>query len=183
LHRFPKWEKRFRRRVHKKKTRHLWAPDPPRKGLEEAREKAQNFLRTRLQKLYPDITDEEAAEIQEHSSEIIEACEQKVMAERAEQAKEAGKSGGGEGEEGGNADERLSEDEAKKGVLLGRVAMRIGGSTKLVPYKVMPDPDEEGQWILVKRDRETDELVPVMRRGKKRIVEKNREGVWEVQGG
>ena len=34
---------------------------------------------------------------------------------------------------------------------------------------------------MVKRDRENDELVPVRRRGKKRYVEKNREGAWEVQ--
>ena len=122
-----------------------------------------------------------AAEIEAHSREIIAACEQKVMAERAEQAKDAGDSGSGEGDGGDDVDERLSEDEAKKGVQLGRVAMRIGGSTKLVPYKVMPDPEEQSQWILVKRDRETDELVPIMRRRKKRVVEKNREGVWELQ--
>ena len=152
-------------------------------NVEEARQKAQDFLRTRLQKLYPDITDEEAAEIQEHSSEIIEACEQKVMAERAEQAQaEKEAKGGEEGEEDGG-DDRLSEDEAKKGVQMGRVAMRVGGATKLVPYRVMPDPEEPDKWLLVKRDRETGELMPVMRRGKKRIVEKNREGVWEVIGG
>ncbi len=152
-------------------------------NVEEAREKAQDFLRTRLQKLYPDITDDEAAEIQEHSDEIIAACEQKVLAERAKQAKEAREVEGGEEVESEGGDEQLSEDEIEKGVQMGRVGMRIGGGMKLVPYKVMPDPEEPDKWVLVKRDRETDELMPVMRRGKKRFVEKNREGIWEILGG
>ena len=61
--------------------------------------------------------------------------------------------------------------------------MRIGGGMKLGPYKVMPDPGEPDKWLLVKRDRETGELMPDMRRGNKRFVEKNREGIWEVVGG
>jgi len=151
--------------------------------VEEAREKAQDFLRTRLQKLYPDITEEEAAEIQEHGGEIIAACEQKVLAEQAERAKEAKEAGGGEEVESEGGDEQLSEDEVEMGVQMGRVGMRIGGGMKLVPYKVMPDPEEPDKWVLVKRDRETGELMPVMRRGNKRFVEKNREGIWEVVGG
>jgi len=109
-----------------------------------------------LQKLYPDITDEEAAEIQEHGGEEVES-------------------------QGG--DEQLSEDEVDMGVQIGRVGMRIGGGMKLVPYKVMPDPGEPDKWVLVKRDHETGELMPVMRRGNKRFVEENREGIWEVVGG
>lgn len=136
-----------------------------------------------MQKLYPDITDEEAAEIQEHSDEIVAACEQKVLAERAKQAKEAREVGSGEEIESEGVDEQLREDEVEKGIQMGRVEMRIGGGMKLVPYKVMPDPEEPGKWVLVKRDRETDALMPVMRRGNKRFVEKNREGIWEVVGG
>jgi hypothetical protein len=154
--------------------------------VEEARGKAQEFLRTRLQKLYPDITDEEAAEIHEHSGEIIAACEQKVLTERAASANQVG---GGEADdrEGAGAEpltdedeDQLSEDEVAKGVILGRVAMRIGGAIKLVPYRVMPDPEENGMWVLVKRDRETGELEPIRRRGKKRFVEKTRDGIWEA---
>ncbi len=154
--------------------------------VEEARGKAQEFLRTRLQKLYPDITDEEAAEIHEHSGEIIAACEQKVLTERAASANQVG---GGEADdrEGAGAEpltdedeDQLSEDEVAKGVILGRVAMRNGGAIKLVPYRVMPDPEENGMWVLVKRDRETGELEPIRRRGKKRYVEKTRDGIWEA---
>ena len=151
--------------------------------VEEARGKAQDFLRTRLQKLYLDITEEEAAEIQEHGGEIIAACEQKVLAEQAERAKEAKEAGGGEEVEIEGGDEQLSEDEVEMGVQMRRVGMRIGGGMKLVPYKFMPDPEEPDRWVLVKNDRETGELMPVMRRGNKRFVEKNREGIWEVVGG
>ena len=110
--------------------------------VEEAHGKAQEFLRNRLQKLYPDIADEEAAEIHEHSGEIIAACEQKVLTERAAAANQVG---GGETDdrEGAGAEpltdedeDQLSEDEVAKGVILGRVAMRIGGGIKLVPYRV-----------------------------------------------
>ena len=69
------------------------------------------------------------------------------------------------------------------GVQIGRVGMRIGGGMKLVPYKVMPDPGEPDKWVLVKRDRETGQLVPFMRWGNKRFVKKIREGIWEVAGG
>jgi hypothetical protein len=105
------------------------------------------------------------------------------LAERAKQAKEAREVGGGEEVESEGDDEQLSEDEIEKGVQMRRVWMRIGGGMKLVPYRVMPDPEEPDKWVLVKRDRETDELMPVMRRGKKRFVEKNREGIWEILGG
>ena len=65
-------------------------------------------------------------------------------------------------------------------MILGRVAMRIGGAIKLVPYRVMPDPEENGMWVLVKRDLETGELEPIRRLGKKRFVEKTRDGIWEA---
>jgi uncharacterized protein YdaT len=150
-------------------------------NVEEARQKAQEFLRNRLQHLYPDITDEEVAEIQEHSAEIIEAAEQKVQAERAEKAQKQREKKGAKDE--ASEDEQLAEDEVEQGVKMGRVAMRIGGATTVIPYKIMPVPDEAGKWVLVKRDPDTEELVPVKRRGKKRFVERNREGIWEVVGG
>ncbi len=149
----------------------------------EAREKAQEFLRNRLQKLYPDITEEETAEIQARSEEIIAAAEQKVMAERAEEAKAKAEQGGGESGDGEREDERLSDEEKELGVQFGRVSIRAGGVSRLVPYRIMPDPDDHSKLVLAKRDRELDKLVPVMRRGKKRYVEKNREGIWELTGG
>ena len=149
-------------------------------NVAEAKEKAEVFLLKKLPRLYPDITAEEAIEIQEQSREILAACEQKLFTEKATQAEAEGWDAEGlDGKDGG--DERLSAEEIARGVHLGRVVIRAGGGTKLVPYRIMPDPEDKTRWIMVKRDRENDELVPVRRRGKKRYVEKNREGAWEVQ--
>jgi len=43
--------------------------------LEEARRKAEEFFATRLRSLYPDLTEEEKAEIDQRGAEIIEAVE------------------------------------------------------------------------------------------------------------
>ena len=66
------------------------------------------------------------------------------------------------------------------GVQFGRVSIRTGAGDRMIPYKIMPDPDDTSLFVLAKRDKELDTLVPVMRRGKKRYVEKNKEGVWEL---
>ena len=148
----------------------------------QAREKAQEFLRNRLQKLYPDITEEESAEIQQRGEEMIAAAEKKVLAEReAERKDKAGQ--GGETETTDSADERLSDEEKEMGVIFARVSIRTGAGDRMIPYKIMPDPDDASQFVLAKRDKELDQLVPVMRRGKKRYVEKNKESVWELKVG
>ncbi len=148
--------------------------------VDEAREKAQTFLRSRLEKLYPDITAEETAEIQERSEEIIAASEKKVTAEReaARKAKAAV-----EKAEAGTVDSRLTAEEREMGVQFGRVIIHTGAGDRMVPYKIMPDPEKEGQFVLAKQDKELNRLVPMMRGGKKRYVEKNKQGVWEVSTG
>jgi hypothetical protein len=146
-------------------------------NLEEARQRAQEFMRTRLHSLYPDMTEEETAEIQQRSSEIIASVEQKILAERAQEPAAPAAEATGEDEK---EDDRISEEELKKGVQIGRVAIRAGGSTKLVPYKIMPDPDDAKKFVLARRDADTGEVVPVMRRGSRRYVEKNKEGIWEL---
>ena len=145
--------------------------------VEEARHKIQDFLQNRIKSLYPDITAEEVAEIEEHSVEVIEVCQQRVLAERAQTtSKVSAKEGGGADED---ADEELREEEVKMGAQIGRVSMRIGGGTRLIPFKILPDPEEMGKWYLARRDPESNELVPLVRRGKRRYVAKNREGLWE----
>ena len=144
------------------------------------RSKAQIFLRSRLEKIYPDITEEETAEIQGRSEEIIAASEKKVTAER-----EAARKAKGEKEktESASVDSRLTPEEREMGVLFGRVVIHTGGGDRMVPYKIMPDPDKEGQFVLAKHDKELNRLVPMMRGGKKRYVEKNKQGIWEVSMG
>ena len=46
----------------------------------------------------------------------------------------------------------------------------------------MPAPDEQGRFILVQKDPDTGEMIPVIRRGHKAHLEKNRERVWEPVG-
>ncbi len=149
----------------------------------QAREKAQEFLRNRLQKLYPDITEEETAEIQGLGEQMIAAAEKKVLAEREAERLEKAKKGGGEELATEAVDEHLSDDEKKMGVIFARVSIRTAAGARMIPYKIMPDPDDSSQFVLAKRDQELEQLVPVMRRGKKRYVEKNREGVWELSAG
>ena len=57
--------------------------------------------------------------------------------------------------------------------------MRIGGGTRLIPFKILPDHEEMGKWCLARRDPESNELVLLVLRGKKRYVAKNREGLWQ----
>ena len=66
---------------------------------------------------------------------------------------------------------------------IGRVAIRIAGNERLVPSKIMPDPDDAGKYVMVKKDPESGEMVPIMRRGQKRHVEKNKEGTWNLVAG
>ena len=149
-------------------------------NLEEAREKAQEFLRTRLRHLFPDLDPLETEEIQQRGAELIESVEQQIITQRQEstrlQAGEDGKLVVGTQVD----DEQLSEEEVSKGAQLGRVAMRTGAGMRLVPFKVMPDEEEPGKFVLVKRDADSGELVPVLRRGEKRQVTRNREGIWEL---
>jgi hypothetical protein len=51
--------------------------------------------------------------------------------------------------------------------------MRVAGNTRRVPYKIMPDIEEPERFVIAQRDPDTEELVPQMRRGAKRFVEKN----------
>ena len=119
---------------------------------------------------------EETQELQQRGVELIEAVEQKVLAER--QA-----AGGGEktvvSTEG--SAEGLSEKEVEQGVQLGRVAMRTPAGVRLRPYKIMPDDEEPGKFVLGKRDPDSGETIPALRGGRKRHVTRNREGVWELE--
>ena len=72
---------------------------------------------------------EKVVEIQEQSNEILEACEQKVMTEKASQALAESRDAesGDEEDEGG---ETLSEAEIARGIRRARVVIRAGGGTK-----------------------------------------------------
>jgi hypothetical protein len=147
-------------------------------SVDEARSRAQQFLESRILKLYPDLSEEETAEMQQLGAEMIESVEQTVVAERAA-ASAAAASGAASSSASPAGEGELSQEEAKNGVQIGRVLMRVGGGQRVVPFKIMPDEDDPSKFVLVKKDADSGELLPVRRRGAKRYVVKNREGVWE----
>jgi hypothetical protein len=148
--------------------------------LAAARGKAQKFLKSRLRVIYPDITPDEYQEIEEKSAAIIERVEQKVIAERREQARAAKAAAEGEKEFNIQESLELSPREIARGAQVGRVSMKIGGTWKMVPLKVMPDADEPERHVLVQRDPQSRELVPVFRKGAKCYVSRNKSGIWDL---
>jgi hypothetical protein len=56
----------------------------------------------------------------------------------------------------------------------------VAGRTRMVPQKIIADPDDADKFVIAMRDPDTDELVPQLRRGAKRHIERGREGYWKV---
>ena len=151
--------------------------------IEQARSRAQDFLKTRLRSMYSDLSEEETAEIQQRGAEIIDAVEQKIVKERQEQAvgkdvKATAAAGADDAKE--TEEPTLSEEEEQLGVQIHRVAVRIAGRVRSIPYKVMPDADDSSKFIIVQKDPDSGEMVPVRRRGQKRFVHRDRDGGWQL---
>lgn len=148
--------------------------------LASARSKAQKFLKSRLRVIYPDITPDEYQEIEEKSNAIIERVEQRITAERQQQAKAVKEAAEGEKELNIQESLELSPREIARGAQVGRVSMKIGTNWRMVPLKVMPDADDAERHVLVQRDPQSRELVPVFHKGVKCYVTKNRSGIWDL---
>ena len=95
---------------------------------------------------------------------------------REKAAPEAAKAASGDG---AGDDETLSEEEEQMGVQIHRIAVRVAGRTRNILYKVMPDADDASKFVIVHKDLESGEMVPVRRRGQKRFVQRGRDG-WEL---
>lgn len=150
--------------------------------MKEARHQAEGFLNRRLRRLFPDMNANEAAELKQRSTEMMDQIEQRIHDERtaeveAKRAKTEAAAPAARAE-GGDDEIELSADEIQKGVQIGRVEMRVAGSTRRIPTKMMPDPDDPQIMVIVSRDPDTQELVPAKRRGAKRVIERNRDGYW-----
>ena len=93
------------------------------------------------------------------------------MTEKASQAVAESRDAesGDEEDEGG---ETLSEAEIACGIRQARVVIRAGGGSKLVLYKIMPDPEDKTRWIMVKRDCVSGEFMPSHRYGKSSMSKK-----------
>ncbi len=157
--------------------------------LGQARHQAENFLNRRLRRLFPDMSADESNEIKQRGAEMIDAIEQRILGERQqaveerrqlaeEKAKEAKPKEKEAGEE-----EELSEDERKRGVQIARVEMRVGGVMRRIPLKIMPDEEEPGRFVIAQRDPETQDIIPQLKRGQKRWVEKGKDGYWKESKG
>jgi len=150
-------------------------------NMEEARKQAENFLKRRLRRMFRDLTADEKQTIESKGDEMIAAVERKILSEReaaaAEQAA-AQPRDAGNGREGD--DEDLTDDEVRKGAQIGRVEVRVAGQMRRIPQKIMFNPDDESQYVVARRNPDSGELEPVLRRGAKRIVERDRDGIWHI---
>lgn len=153
--------------------------------MNEARHQAENFLNRRLRRLFPDMDSNEAAELKQRSTQMMDQIEVRIREERQsaveEKRKKVEESAAPKAQAEGGDEMELTEEEISKGVQIGRVEMRVAGSTRRIPQKIMPDPDDPERFVMVTRDPDTQELIPAMRRGQKRYVERNREGYWQEE--
>jgi len=157
--------------------------------LNEARHQAESFLDRRLRRLFPDMDSDEAADIKQRSAQMVDNIESRILEERQAAVDEKRKqtetaAASAKSEAGAVGDDELSEEELAKGAQIGRVEMRVGGTMRPVPRKLMPDETNPERFMLAVRDPDTSELVPAMRRNTPRYVERGRDGIWrETRGG
>ena len=118
--------------------------------------------------------------MQEQGERILAAVEEKIVAERAARGELPGAPGGDDDDD--DEAETLGAEEKGMGVQIHRISVRVAGSFRQIPQKIMPDPEDAERFIIVQKDPESGELVPARRRGAKRYVIKGREG-WELDGG
>lgn len=152
--------------------------------LKEARHQAESFLQRRLRRLFPDMSTQEASELKQRSMQMMDQIENRILEERqaeveARRGKTAVAATPGPASGDGEEEMELSEEEVQKGVQIGRVEMRVAGTMRRIPTKIMPDPDDPEVMVLAIRDPATGEVVPAQRRGSKRAVERNRDGYWQ----
>lgn len=139
-------------------------------NLIKASDKVNHFMERRLTYLYPDLTHYEKATVEQYSADMLNPPKQEKPEENLTAT----------GGTGGQESFDLTEDELRAGIQIGRVAVRVAGQQKRIPYKIMADPEDPEKHIIVQKDLETGELVVTRRRGSKRYVEKNRDGEWEM---
>ena len=146
----------------------------------DARNQAETYINQRLRRLFPDLSTGENNEMKARGEAIIDEVEARVLGDREKEKLDRKKEPAKKQVcSSGDVDE-LTEEEKLKGVMIGRVEMRVAGNKKRVPSKIMPDPEDESRMMVATRDSATGELVPQIRRGLKRYVERDREGIWQL---
>ena len=173
--------------------------------LGEARQQAESFLNRRVRRMFKDLTPGERAAISEQGAQWIDTIEKQVLAERrAPAAREVpdpsdpgilfsddaasnnaasnnAVSNDAASTDGELADaDDLSEEEKLTGAQIGRVEIRVAGQMRRIPCKIIVDPDDPEVYVVAQRDPDSDELAPMVRRGAKRIVARDRDGTWRA---
>ena len=54
----------------------------------------------------------------------------------------------------------------------------MAGQMRRIPQKIMLDPDDDSRYVVARRNPDSAMLEPVVRRGAKRVVERDRDGIW-----
>ena len=150
--------------------------------MENAKAQAEQFLNRRLSRLFSDTAPDEVNEIQQRTAATLTAAELAVQGAHTNDVDALlGPLPETQPTPEEPADDlTLSDDEAKKGVQIGRVEMRVAGRTKKVPQKIMPDPDDPERFCIAQRDPDTGDLSPQKRRGSVRYVTRGRDG-WKLE--
>ena len=66
------------------------------------------------------------------------------------------------------------------GVQLLRVETRGVRGQRTILFRVMPNEEDASRLVIARRIPETGEVVPVLRRGSKRYVERKKDGRWHA---
>jgi hypothetical protein len=151
--------------------------------MDEARKQAESFLSRRLRRMFRDLTSEEQQEMEQRGVDMIDAVEQRVLAEREVAAEEAAAKAASVAMQQAfrEDDEALSEEELGNGATIGRVEIRVAGRMRHIRRKIIRDPDDDFRFVLAQRNRESGELEPVLKRGVSRGVERGNDGFWRIR--
>jgi len=147
---------------------------------EAAQVKAQEFIKRRdgVRKLFGDISQEERATIQQRG--MVQAAEEKMATQPQKQSLLAGRPKAPAANPESEDDLTLSSEEIRQGAVIGRVEMRVPNGYRTVRHRIILDPDSPNHFVISQRDNETGELVPLLRNGVKRRVNKERNGLWRL---
>ena len=125
----------------------------------------ERFLKRRLHYLHPDLTRYEIEAVERHIDKLLQNATTVLEIVHSEQ---------------GDAELPLDPIEIEHGVQVARVSMRVAGRTRYVPYKIMPEKTTPGKYVIVRRDPASGEVVPALKRGSCRYVERDHDGFWKL---
>jgi hypothetical protein len=148
---------------------------------EAAQVKAQEFIKRRdgVRKLFGDISQEERATIQQRG--MVQAAEEKMATTQPQnQSLLASRPTAPAANPESEDDLTLSSEEIRQGAVIGRVEMRVPNGYRTVRHRIILDPDSPNHFVISQRDNETGELVPLLRNGVKRRVNKEHNGLWRL---